>query len=83
MGYESFRTLYTVIQASGQTVAQAMQPIQLSGVLIYEKFKPFEFASLESASTSYGHATTQRSQPLQRSVFTTTAPLNFAILFLC
>ena len=30
MGYESFRTLYTVIQASGQTVAQAMQPIQLS-----------------------------------------------------
>lgn len=70
------------MQASGHTVAHAMQPMQLSGVFIYEKFKPFEFASFESASTSYGHATTHRSQPLQRSVFTTIAPLNFAIFVL-
>jgi len=68
-----------VIQASGQTVAQAEQPTQLSGVCIYEKLSPLEFASLERANTVYGQATTHKSHPLQRSVFTTIAPLNFAI----
>lgn len=72
-----------MIHASGQTVAHAEQPTQLSGVSMYEKFNPFEFASVDSAKTVYGQATTHRSHPLQRSVFTTTAPLNFAIFVFC
>ena len=44
-----------------------------------EKLYPFEFASMESANTFDGQATTHRLQPLQRSMFTTTAPFTFAI----
>jgi phosphoribosyl 1,2-cyclic phosphodiesterase len=49
----------------------------------FEKLKPFEFASFDNDKTADGQATTQMSHPLHRSVFTTTAPLNFAIVFFC
>jgi len=43
---------------------------------------PFEFASLFSDNTFDGQATTHRLQPLHRSMFTTIAPLTFAIILL-
>jgi len=48
---------------------------------MFEKLNPFEFASFDRDKTVDGQATTHKSHPLQRSVFTTTAPLNFAIVF--
>jgi hypothetical protein len=44
-----------------------------------EKLYPLEFASVESAKTVVGQATTHKSQPLHFSMSTTIAPLNFAI----
>jgi len=73
-------TLYTVMQASGQTKAHAEQPTQESGSAIYEKLYPFELASLFSNNTFAGHATTHKLQPLHRSIFTTIAPFIFAII---
>jgi hypothetical protein len=43
---------------------------------------PLEFASIESSNTSDGQATTHKLQPLQRSIFTTTAPFIFAIFIM-
>jgi len=45
-----------------------------------EKLYPLEFASIESSSTFDGQATTHKLHPLQRSIFTTTAPFTFAII---
>jgi hypothetical protein len=45
-----------------------------------EKFYPLEFASMDNSNTFDGHATTHKLQPLQRSIFTTTAPFIFAII---
>lgn len=45
-----------------------------------EKLYPLEFASMDSSNTFDGHATTHKLQPLQRSIFTTTAPFIFAII---
>jgi len=45
-----------------------------------EKLYPLEFASTDSSNTFDGHATTHKLQPLQRSIFTTTAPFTFAII---
>jgi len=47
-----------------------------------EKLYPLAFASLDNDKTVDGQATTHKSQPLHRSVFTTTAPLNFAIVYI-
>jgi hypothetical protein len=69
--------------APGQAYAHAAQPTQDSGSDICEKLKPFEFASFDNDKTADGQATTHMSHPLHRSVFTTTAPLNFAIVFFC
>ena len=68
-----------MIHASGQTKAHAAHPTHESGITMVEKLYPFEFASIESANTFDGQATTHRLQPLQRSMFTTTAPFTFAI----
>ena len=68
-----------MIHASGHTNAQAAQPTHDSGITIVEKLYPFEFASIESSKTPDGQATTHRLHPLQRSIFTTTAPFTFAI----
>ena len=68
-----------MIHASGQTSAQAAQPTHDSGITIVEKLYPFEFASMDSSNTFDGHAATHKLQPLQRSIFTTTAPFTFAI----
>jgi len=70
------------MHASGQTSAQAAHPTQESGITIVEKLYPFEFASMDSDNTFDGHATTHKLQPLQRSIFTTTAPFTFAISFI-
>ena len=69
------------MQASGQTNAHAAHPTHDSGLTMYEKLYPLEFASIESANTSDGHATTHKLQPLQRSTFITTAPFTFSIMF--
>jgi len=45
-----------------------------------EKLYPLEFASMDSSNTFDGHAATHKLQPLQRSIFTTTAPFTFAIM---
>jgi len=70
------------MHASGQTNAQAEQPTQESGSAMNEKLYPFEFASLFSNNTFDGQATTHKLQPLHRSMFTTIAPFNFAIIYL-
>ena len=49
---------------------------------MFEKLYPFELASMDSANTFDGHATTHKLQPLHRSIFTTTAPFTFAISLL-
>ena len=67
------------MHASGQTSAQAAHPTHESGIAMVEKLYPFEFASIDSSNTFDGQATTHRLQPLQRSIFTTTAPFTFAI----
>ena len=65
---------------SGHTVAQDAQPLQVSSNTCWANVYPFLFTSLAvSDITCSGHATTQRLQPLQRSVSTTIAPLIFAI----
>ena len=79
LSYQSF-TLYTVIHASGQTNAHAAHPTHDSGSTMVEKLYPFEFASIERANTSDGHAATHKLQPLQRSILTTIAPFIFAII---
>ena len=70
------------MHASGQTNAQAAQPTHESGTTMVEKLYPLEFASMESSNTFDGQATTHKLHPLQRSIFTTTAPFIFAIIFL-
>jgi len=67
------------MHASGQTSAHAAQPTHESGITMVEKLYPLEFASIESSNTFDGQATTHKLQPLQRSIFTTTAPFTFAI----
>ena len=71
-----------MIHVSGHTYAQAAQPIHESGSDICEKLYPLEFASFDSDKVVVGQATTHKSQPLQCSIFTTIAPLNFAMIFL-
>lgn len=68
------------MQVSGQTSAQAEQPLQASGWIIYAKLYPLAFASEDKAITSVGQATTHKSQPLHFSMSTTIEPTNFAIV---
>jgi len=71
-----------VIHPSGQTVAQDEQPIHESWSMGWAKLYPFIFTSFAKDITCTGHDTTQRLQPLQRSVSTTIAPLILAIIML-
>ena len=68
------------MQPSGQTVAHAVQPMQVSALISSQYAYPRWFtAVLQRANVCVGQATTQRLQPLHRSVSMTTAPLILAI----
>ncbi|OAV70967.1 hypothetical protein Barb4_00996 [Bacteroidales bacterium Barb4] len=55
--------------------------MQFSGVFIYTKWYPLLFTSRGCNSNTFAaQAVTQRSQPLQRLMFTVTVPFIFAIL---
>lgn len=65
---------------SGHTIAQEEHPLHLSSSICEAYGYPFLFTSFwVKAKISSGHATTQRLQPLHRSVSTTIAPLIVAI----
>lgn len=67
------------MQLSGQITAQEAQPVHASGVAIRATGYPLLFTSVDSASTSHGHAETQTPHPLHRSLSTTIVPLITAI----
>lgn len=69
------------MQPSGQTKPQLEQPVQLSGLSMYEYVYPFVLTSFDIARTSNGQDLTHMSQPLHRSTSTTIAPLIFAIIY--
>ncbi len=64
------------MHVSGQTVAQFVQPVQLSGDAIKAKLYPLRLTSFVKAMVLVGQLTRHTPHPLHFSLSTTIAPFN-------